>query len=274
MIGIADRHRRSADAGLERVLAAGRRRSCCCSCRSWSTTPTARSRATARRSEGTPPTPAARTSTGSATTTCPRSRSARWPTARSRESGHDWLLLAALVAILSVVRVAYSARDHVLLGLYRDRPELRELARVPARRARPPGRRPRAARPRGRLRGPARRRGRQRLAVAALDQPRPGARVPRLREPAVRRSSRSTWCRRARRRVPGRRPDDRARACWSRYWGSCTSSIRSARLRRASRSCGASADRRAARPHAAAHRRSCSSSPVVEEAASRTAAAR
>jgi phosphatidylglycerophosphate synthase len=42
-----------------------------------------------------------------------------------QESGEDWLLLAALVAVLSVVRVAYSARDHVLLGLYRDRPELR-----------------------------------------------------------------------------------------------------------------------------------------------------
>ena len=42
------------------------------------------------------------------------------------ESGHDWLLLAALVAILSVVRVPYSARDHVLLGLFRDRPDLRE----------------------------------------------------------------------------------------------------------------------------------------------------
>jgi phosphatidylglycerophosphate synthase len=41
------------------------------------------------------------------------------------ESGHDWLLLAALVAILSIVRVPYSARDHVQLGLYRDRPELR-----------------------------------------------------------------------------------------------------------------------------------------------------
>jgi phosphatidylglycerophosphate synthase len=40
-------------------------------------------------------------------------------------SGHDWLMPAALVAILSIVRVAYSARDHVLLGLYRDRPELR-----------------------------------------------------------------------------------------------------------------------------------------------------
>jgi phosphatidylglycerophosphate synthase len=41
------------------------------------------------------------------------------------ESGRDWLLLAALVAILSVVRVPYSARDHVLLGLFRDRPDLR-----------------------------------------------------------------------------------------------------------------------------------------------------
>ena len=41
------------------------------------------------------------------------------------QSGHDWLLLAAVVAILNVVRVAYSARDHVLLGLYRDKPELR-----------------------------------------------------------------------------------------------------------------------------------------------------
>lgn len=42
-----------------------------------------------------------------------------------RESGHDWLMAAALVAILSVVRVAYSARDHVALGLFRDRPDLR-----------------------------------------------------------------------------------------------------------------------------------------------------
>ncbi|MGH2978109.1 MAG: hypothetical protein ACRDLQ_00545 [Solirubrobacterales bacterium] len=42
------------------------------------------------------------------------------------ESGHDWLLPAALVAILSVVRVPYSARDHVLLGLFRDRPDLRD----------------------------------------------------------------------------------------------------------------------------------------------------
>jgi phosphatidylglycerophosphate synthase len=42
-----------------------------------------------------------------------------------QENGDDWLMAAALVAVLSVVRVAYSARDHVLLGLYRDRPELR-----------------------------------------------------------------------------------------------------------------------------------------------------
>jgi phosphatidylglycerophosphate synthase len=41
------------------------------------------------------------------------------------QSGHEWLLLAALVAILSIVRVPYSARDHVLLGLFRDRPDLR-----------------------------------------------------------------------------------------------------------------------------------------------------
>jgi phosphatidylglycerophosphate synthase len=41
------------------------------------------------------------------------------------DSGHDWLLLAAVVAILSIVRVPYSARDHVQLGLFRDRPDLR-----------------------------------------------------------------------------------------------------------------------------------------------------
>jgi phosphatidylglycerophosphate synthase len=40
-------------------------------------------------------------------------------------NGREWLLLAALVIIFSLVRVPYSARDHVLLGLYRDRPELR-----------------------------------------------------------------------------------------------------------------------------------------------------
>jgi phosphatidylglycerophosphate synthase len=41
-------------------------------------------------------------------------------------SGHEWLLVAAFVIVLSLVRIGYSARDHVLLGLYRDRPELRE----------------------------------------------------------------------------------------------------------------------------------------------------
>jgi hypothetical protein len=39
-------------------------------------------------------------------------------------SDRDWLLLAALVVIFSLVRIPYSARDHVLLGLLRDRPEL------------------------------------------------------------------------------------------------------------------------------------------------------
>jgi phosphatidylglycerophosphate synthase len=42
-----------------------------------------------------------------------------------RENGEQWLMLAALVAVFSLVRIAYSARDHVLLGLFRDRPELR-----------------------------------------------------------------------------------------------------------------------------------------------------
>jgi len=48
-------------------------------------------------------------------------------------NGHEWLLLAALLIVFSLVRIPYSARDHVLLGLYRDRPELRsdpELLRV------------------------------------------------------------------------------------------------------------------------------------------------
>jgi phosphatidylglycerophosphate synthase len=40
-------------------------------------------------------------------------------------SGRDWLLLAATVVVFSLVRIAYSARDHILLGLLRDRPELR-----------------------------------------------------------------------------------------------------------------------------------------------------
>jgi hypothetical protein len=40
-------------------------------------------------------------------------------------NGREWLLLAALVIVFSLVRIPYSARDHVLLGLYRDHPELR-----------------------------------------------------------------------------------------------------------------------------------------------------
>ena len=40
-------------------------------------------------------------------------------------SGRDWLLLAASVVIFSLVRIAYSARDHILLGLFRDQPALR-----------------------------------------------------------------------------------------------------------------------------------------------------
>jgi hypothetical protein len=41
------------------------------------------------------------------------------------ENGHGWLLLAALTVVFSLERIPYSARDHVLLGIYRDRPELR-----------------------------------------------------------------------------------------------------------------------------------------------------
>lgn len=36
-----------------------------------------------------------------------------------------WALAAALVALLSLVRVPYSARDHIMWGVYRDRPETR-----------------------------------------------------------------------------------------------------------------------------------------------------
>jgi hypothetical protein len=41
-------------------------------------------------------------------------------------SGRDWLLGVALVIVFSLVRIGYSARDHVLLGVFRDRPELRD----------------------------------------------------------------------------------------------------------------------------------------------------
>ncbi len=37
-----------------------------------------------------------------------------------------WWPAAGLVVILSLVRVPYSARDHIMWGVYRDRPELRD----------------------------------------------------------------------------------------------------------------------------------------------------
>lgn len=43
-----------------------------------------------------------------------------------RETGDWWWLAAALVIVLSLVRVPYSARDHIMWGVYRDRPELRD----------------------------------------------------------------------------------------------------------------------------------------------------
>lgn len=46
-----------------------------------------------------------------------------WGAVRSGES--EWVLLAAVVVALSLLRIPYSARDHVLLGLYRDDPAIR-----------------------------------------------------------------------------------------------------------------------------------------------------
>jgi phosphatidylglycerophosphate synthase len=42
------------------------------------------------------------------------------------ETGHWYWLAAALIVILSLVRVPYSARDHIMWGVYRDKPELRD----------------------------------------------------------------------------------------------------------------------------------------------------
>lgn len=42
------------------------------------------------------------------------------------ETGDWWWPAAGLVVILSLVRVPFSARDHIMWGVYRDRPELRE----------------------------------------------------------------------------------------------------------------------------------------------------
>lgn len=42
-----------------------------------------------------------------------------------RENGDWWWIAAGLIVILSLVRVPYSARDHIMWGVYRDKPELR-----------------------------------------------------------------------------------------------------------------------------------------------------
>lgn len=42
------------------------------------------------------------------------------------QTGYEWILLLGFVTILSLVRVPYSARDHIMWGVYRDRPELRD----------------------------------------------------------------------------------------------------------------------------------------------------
>lgn len=41
------------------------------------------------------------------------------------DTGEEIWLIAALIVILSLVRVPYSARDHIMWGVYRDKPELR-----------------------------------------------------------------------------------------------------------------------------------------------------
>jgi phosphatidylglycerophosphate synthase len=42
------------------------------------------------------------------------------------QTGDWWWLAAGLIVILSLVRVPYSARDHIMWGVYRDKPELRD----------------------------------------------------------------------------------------------------------------------------------------------------
>ena len=54
-------------------------------------------------------------------------------------SGDDWLLLASLVVILSLVRIAYSARDHILLGLFQRHSRPAPVGAVHARGACPTG---------------------------------------------------------------------------------------------------------------------------------------
>ncbi len=43
-----------------------------------------------------------------------------------RETGDWWWSALGLIVILSLVRVPYSARDHIMWGVYRDKPELRD----------------------------------------------------------------------------------------------------------------------------------------------------
>lgn len=43
-----------------------------------------------------------------------------------RENGDWWWPALGLIVVLSLVRVPYSARDHIMWGVYRDRPELRD----------------------------------------------------------------------------------------------------------------------------------------------------
>lgn len=45
-------------------------------------------------------------------------------------SGDAWVWIAVLIVVLSLVRVPYSARDHIMWGVYRDRPEWRDDPRM------------------------------------------------------------------------------------------------------------------------------------------------
>jgi hypothetical protein len=42
------------------------------------------------------------------------------------QNGDAWVWVAVIVIVLSLVRVPFSARDHIMWGVYRDRPELRD----------------------------------------------------------------------------------------------------------------------------------------------------
>ena len=125
-------------------------------------------------------------------------------------NGHEWLLLAALVIVFSLVRIAYSARDHVLLGLYRDRPELRsspEMVRaVLARQGGDPELLDLEAGYRERRAGSRR----ARPALEPPHQPRPAAGLSRPGQPGRGRGADRPAAERARRRLPGGGPERRA----------------------------------------------------------------